>query len=403
MKTPDQNASVLIVEDDPVQSQIVTAMIQRLGRGSRTAANLSEARDYMGDPALRTILLDLNLGDEAGLDVLHALKGSDHCGSLIIMSGCDERIRSAAIRVARAEGLPVCGALSKPVQLADLATLLEMLPEAQPTDQAAKDTSISIADVAEAIELGEILPVYQPKVDLRTNEPVGVEALARWTSHKYGHVSPEVFIPLAEAGHLMPRLTRTILTEAVMACARWCERFPTLSVAVNVAPSILNHDTYVLIRDTLASSGLAPGLLTVEVTETGAIGESAQICDVLTRLRIYGVQLSIDDFGTGHSSLVSLLCMPFSELKLDRLFVQELTHNPDARRILSSIVALAGTMKLRTVAEGIESEQVRRILAELGCETGQGWLWSHALSESELATWLQTRTFVSSGYVSHVQ
>jgi EAL domain-containing protein (putative c-di-GMP-specific phosphodiesterase class I) len=149
-------------------------------------------------------------------------------------------------------------------------------------------------------------------------------------------------------------------------------------------------DQYPSAQRSGGESGVAPEQLVIEVTESEAIGESVVICDVLTRLRIRGVRLAIDDFGTGHSSLMSLLCMPFSELKLDRRFVSESTRNPDAQRILRAIIAMAHEMGLRTVAEGIETESVRLALVRLGCEVGQGWLWSAALNEDALGKWLSS-------------
>lgn len=380
--------AVLIVEDDPVQLKMLQAMTRKLGVTSCAAETVQQAEVLLANPEIRMVLLDLQLGSEAGLDLLRTLGGDSLARPVAFVSGCDERTRTAATGIAQAYGVHVAGSLGKPARLEELAALLDCTPASawRPTPKEAP--AVAARDLAAAIASRQVMPKFQPKIELSTGMPIGVEALARWRSPMYGVVSPEIFIPLAEASGQIRMLTECILSASLEACARWREHFPGLTVAVNVAPSIVDLETLGLITRLLDLTGVPAGSLVVEVTESSMIGDSVAAGDVLTRLRIAGVQLSIDDFGTGHSSLVSLLRMPFNELKLDRMFVSTAVQNPDAERILGSLITLAREMGLRSVAEGVETEEVRRRLLEFGCDAAQGWLWSPALDERDLIDWL---------------
>ncbi|WP_345817288.1 EAL domain-containing response regulator (plasmid) [Paraburkholderia sp. PREW-6R] len=387
----DTKGSVLIVEDDPLQLKILLAMTRKLGMASFAAATLQQATALLSAESIGMVLLDLQLGSEVGLDLLRELGRDNAACPVAFISGCDERTRTAATGIAQAHGIHVAGALGKPVRFEQLAALLQATPASAWRPAQREAPRVTAQDLAIAIGARQIRAAFQPKIDLSSGLPIGVEALARWHSPLLGAVPPDVFIPLAEATGQIRALTEAMLTASLEACARWRREFPSLTVAVNVSPSIVDHETLAVITRLLETSGVPAQSLVIEITESAVIGDRALASDVLTRLRIAGVQLSIDDFGTGHSSLVSLLRMPFNELKLDRLFVSTSVQNPDAERILESVISLAAQMGLRSVAEGVETEDVYRRLRAYGCDAGQGWLWSPALSEADLTNWLAVR------------
>ncbi|NYH21035.1 EAL domain-containing response regulator [Paraburkholderia bryophila] len=387
----ETRGSVLIVEDDPVQLKFLSAMTRKLGMASFAAATVQQATALLSREVIGMVLLDLQLGNEAGLDVLRELGRGNAACPVAFISGCDERTRTAATGIAQAHGIHVAGSLGKPARFEQLAALLQATPASAWRPAQREAPRVTAQDLAAAIGARQIRAAFQPKIDLSSGLPIGVEALARWNSPLFGAVPPDVFIPLAEATGQIRALTELMLTASLQACTRWRHEFPELTVAINVSPSIVDHETLAVITRLLAENGVPAQSLVVEITESSVIGDSALASDVLTRLRIAGVQLSIDDFGTGHSSLVSLLRMPFNELKLDRLFVSTSVQNPDAERILGSLIALARQMGLRSVAEGVETEDVYRRLLAHGCDAGQGWLWSPALSEADLLGWLAGR------------
>jgi EAL domain-containing protein (putative c-di-GMP-specific phosphodiesterase class I)/ActR/RegA family two-component response regulator len=383
------DGALLIVEDDPVQMRVLQAMAKKLGVHSLAAANVQEAVDLLDRPDIRVVLLDLQLGNEAGLDVLRAL-ASAHCAPPVaFLSGCDERTRAAAVGIAHSHGVHVAGSLSKPARVEQLAGLLGAMPASAWRPLPKEMPRPGARDLAEALRARQIVPVFQPKVSLATGRLIGVEALARWRSPLLGNVPPDVFIPLAESSGQIRALTELVLLESLEACARWLPRFPSVTVAVNVSPLLVDTVMLELIACLLNKTGVPASSLVVEITESSVMSDFVLASDVLTRLRIAGVQLSIDDFGTGHSSLVSLLRMPFNELKLDRMFVATSAQNPDAERILGSLIALARQMGLRSVAEGVETEDVLNRLRAFGCDAGQGWLWCPAVNEKGLLDWIE--------------
>ncbi|WP_186303557.1 EAL domain-containing response regulator [Robbsia andropogonis] len=384
-------ASILVVEDDPVQLSILTAMLKSLGVQSYGATTVAQAREELAQRDVRTILLDLQLGRENGLDVLQSMGAGLLPRSVILVSGCDERTRIATTQIADALGIHVAGSIEKPAHLADLAHLLD-LPMIKPKPTLARPKqSIEAPQLAEALDRNEIVVEFQPKVSFATGVPIGAEALARWRSKTMGDVAPDVFIAVAEASGQMRRLTETILHRSVKACARWRQAFPGVGVAINVSASDIDQTLYESIRSALVQYGVPANALTVEVTESISLPNTDAIRSILTRMRIDGISLSIDDFGTGYGNLASLLRMPFNELKLDRLFVASALVEVDAQRILKSLVALGREMGLRTVAEGVECHDVAERLKAYGCGIGQGWWWAPAMSETAFSSWLRHR------------
>ena len=235
------------------------------------------------------------------------------------------------------------------------------------------------AALANALKSGDIVAAFQPKVSLDTNEMVGMEALARWTSPEFGRVAPDVFIPLAEEQGLIGELTHAVLRDALSACAILRREAPGMTVAVNISPLLLtDKDLPDQIDSALREAGLPPQALVAEVTESHVIAPGARA--TLTALRRRGIGCSIDDFGTGHASLLSLMQMPFSELKIDRAFVAGCGRDRGAEMIVRATLGLAREMKLHVVAEGIETESTESMLRDLGCNTGQGYRYGRAMN-----------------------
>ncbi|MBI0328467.1 EAL domain-containing response regulator [Burkholderia plantarii] len=376
------------MDDDEVQRRMLQAMLGKLGRPCLAAAGLSEARARLAEACVTTVLLDLRLDGEAGLDLLGSLGEASRSCSLVLMSGCDARTRAATVKLAQASGVRVAGSLGKPVREDELAAVLRASPAAASPRRSEPALPVTADDIRSALDAGHIKPGFQPKISLESGLPVGVEALARWHSPRLGLVAPDIFVPVSEAGGQTPALTESMLAQSLAACARWRRHHPDLTVAVNVPPSVIGPALAESVMRLLDRQGLPPASLVLEITENRLVSDSLETAELLTRLRIEGAQLSIDDFGTGYSSLVSLLRIPFNEIKLDRLFVSNALRDPDADRILRAVVAMSHEMGLRCVAEGIDSVELGQRMSRYGCDVGQGWLWAGATSEDELAAWL---------------
>jgi len=284
----------------------------------------------------------------------------------------------------------VVGTLSKPLDIDTLRAQLQTNPPRQTS--LPPQLPLQGHELAAAIGSGQINCVFQPKVSLQTGLACGAEALSRWSSPDHGVVPPDLFIALAERTGQVDRLTDLVLRQALRACADWRRVAPKLSVAVNLSPDSLNDLSFPdRTAALLAEHGLSPDALIIEITETRVMPKMSLAADVLTRLRIKGIQLSIDDFGTGYSSLLSLLNMPFSELKIDRSFVQRCTSDDDSWKIVRASVSLAHELGMRVVAEGVETPAIEARLKQIGCDIVQGWLHAAAMPAEEILPWFIDR------------
>jgi diguanylate cyclase (GGDEF)-like protein len=237
-----------------------------------------------------------------------------------------------------------------------------------------------LADVRSALYDGDrgdggvLVPYFQPKVALASGQLEGAEALVRWQHPTRGLVPPNDFLPLLERTNLMRDLTAHMLAESLQACMSWHRHGMALSVSVNVSARDLNDRGLVqVITAALARTGLSASTLTVEITETALMNDLAQASAVVHELRALGVGVSVDDFGTGWSSLAHLQRLPLSELKVDRSFVSAARTDAGAAKIVAATIGLGQSLGLAAVAEGVEDAETLGWLADLGCDFAQGW------------------------------
>ncbi len=373
-----------IVDDDPTIREIarrvaVTAGFEALGFDAPAPFLDAVAAD---PPEL--VLLDLAIGDQDGIGVLEALAKLRCRCAIIVASGLEDRLVGAAVRIGRSLGLQMLEPLGKPFDLHDLRARLAAA--------AALVLPIRQADVQDALATHQLVARYQPKVRVSDGAPVGCEALVRWQHPSRGLLAPSLFLPLVEAGPSITPLTYMMIEHAMTDLARWRVHHPGLSVAVNVSARSLDDAEFSdRVWDILARTHADPASLTLEITETAAMADTAAVAAVLTRLRIRKVNLSLDDFGTGFSSLVELHRMPFSELKVDRAFVSTMETDRDARVIVKAIIGLAHTLGLRTVAEGVETESAMDMLREMGCDVAQGYGIGKPMTPDAFEAWLDAR------------
>ncbi|MEO1203701.1 MAG: GGDEF domain-containing phosphodiesterase, partial [Pseudomonadota bacterium] len=248
-------------------------------------------------------------------------------------------------------------------------------------------------DLRTALRTNALTMHYQPKVDLRTNEVCSVEALVRWIHPEFGFLPPDEFIPLAEKSGHIKELTAYVLRTVMRQMRVWKEKGLDLTVAVNLSAHDLLDDTLPsTIAALLRDHGLSAKALILEVTESAVMKDAAYARGVMARLREQGIRLSIDDFGTGQASLSQLKSLPVDELKIDKSFVRDLTDNEDDKVIVLSIINLAHNMGLEVTAEGVETEDSRRLLESFECDVIQGYLISKPLADSDLTAWLTAQT-----------
>ena len=244
------------------------------------------------------------------------------------------------------------------------------------------------SDLRFALERREFSMNYQPIVSLEDGSIIGFEALLRWQQPRRGFVPPTEFIPIAEDSGLIIPITEWILRETTDQLAVWQQIAPSynnLIVSVNISGKHLVHDTLIdKVADVLKSSKIKPSCLKIEITESVAMDNAERTIVILTALKNLGVQLSIDDFGTGYSSLSYLHRLPFDTLKIDRSFVNPVGASGENSEILQTIISLAKNLKMRAIAEGIETETQLNILRNLNCDYAQGYLFSKPLPKEEM-------------------
>jgi len=245
------------------------------------------------------------------------------------------------------------------------------------------------ADLREALARDEVDVYVQPKMSLRDGTVVGAEALVRWTHPRLGPLTPDDFIPAAEHTGVIRQLTIYVVRDALAQCRAWRDAGLDLSISVNLSGRNL-FDTHLVedIGAAIAEAGVPASALTLELTESTVMGESHRAMAVLEGLHQLGVRLSVDDFGTGYSSLTHLRRLPVTELKIDKSFVMTMTVNDQDAVIVRTLVDLGRSLGLRTVAEGVESQDARDLLREYGCDEGQGYLFSRAVPAEQFTAWL---------------
>lgn len=259
-------------------------------------------------------------------------------------------------------------------------------------DLHSRERLVLAAELRAAVDAGSLDVHFQPKVDVASGRVVGAEALVRWPHPERGLLYPDAFLPAAEQAGLMRPLTLIVLERALAACGRWTAAGRDLGVAVNLSASnLLDASLPEEVATLLEAYGVAPAQLTLEVTEGVILANPRRSGEVLAAVRALGVAVSLDDFGTGHSSLSHVKRLPVDELKIDRAFVKDLTADPTDRAIVAAIVRLAHSLGLTVTAEGVEDDAALDVLRGEGCDLAQGWLFSKPLAEAAFGEWLAGR------------
>jgi hypothetical protein len=373
--SPGDGHRLLIIDDDPMVAELL-ADIAMLHNFSVDMAHTNADIERLAGSGHDLVVLDLTLGDTDGLQVMRLMRMRQPGVALILLTGADRTVISSAQRVAELSGFRVIGACSKPVDIDALGALFEASKQAVVKDDTGAIRRLS--DVAlSAVRDGQVHLLYQPKVDLTTRRVTGAEALVRLSVPGFEHVSPGAWVPFVEAAGR----SRELL-DAVLRCAARDRRDHAALAAlaeVSINLSVLDLDDLELpdhIRSVLGDA-VAPDRWTLEVTESAETGRLAEALDVLTRFRLLGFRLAMDDFGTGTSTFERLRIYPFNELKINRLFVHTDRGGIDhTRAMLRAAVDLGEALELKVVVEGVESSPELALVDEVGCDAIQGYLVS---------------------------
>ncbi|MGO1070855.1 EAL domain-containing response regulator [Lysobacter sp. CA199] len=384
--------SVLVVEDHGFQRRMALRLLAELG-----LERLHEAAD--GASALRllrsqahapdVVMVDLDMPGMDGIEFIDHLAREHLARSILVVSALDAALLNTVQTMARACGLRVLEAVPKPLTKAKLLAALTSLSQTKADVETEPPGEILPTDLQTALTNGDIVPWFQPQVELSNGRVIGVEALARWRRADGRVVLPQHFVPLLAAAHLLDELTERMLAQACRWKRDWDRAGLRLKLSVNVSASTLDDagaaDRYQRI---VREAGVDPGEIVLELTESSLMADAARGLAVLARLRLKGFGLSIDDFGTGWSSLSQLSQVPFTELKIDQEFVAGASQQPRKRAVVEASLDLARKLGLDAVAEGVETIEDWQMLAELGCAIAQGRLIGDAVPGEELPAML---------------
>jgi EAL domain-containing protein (putative c-di-GMP-specific phosphodiesterase class I)/ActR/RegA family two-component response regulator len=386
----------LIVDDDHDQRYLVARTLAGMGTArvleAPTGHEALAILDRAGQ-AVDIVVTDLQMPEMDGMELIRRIGERKLQVAVIIVSALDGVLLASAATMAQAYGVRVIGTIEKPATRAKFYSVLGHFRTPAPTAAASCVVFAPTAhDVLGGISAGQIEPHFQAVVELGSGNVVGAEALARWRHPTRGILGPEVFLPpLARAGYL-DELSWIMLSMAAMEAGLWRRAGLRVTVSVNVSATSLADPGYAdACTQIVTGHGLDPSEMILELTETEAILNIAAALENLTRLRIKGFGLAIDDYGVGYSSMQALSRMPFTEIKIDRSFVAAAATDPKYRLMVEHTIAVAHQLGLKTIAEGVETRTECDLLASLGCDRIQGYLISKPAEGSAFLRWMLDR------------
>ncbi len=382
---------ILILDDEPFMLKLLHHMLARLGFIEMTVCdNGIAALDWVAasDSERDLILLDLNMPEMDGIEFVRKLTEHGYRGSLVLVSGENERVLQMAEKLILAHGINVLGHLAKPVSLSELSSLMETYGET-PAITLKESHSYAAEELGSAITDGELVIYYQPKVAVTTGEVVGLEALVRWQHPVDGLVFPDQFIDLAEEHSMIDALTQVVLHTALQQIKQWQLAGLKLCIAINVSMDNLAALNFVdQVAQAALDIGIAPHDIVLEVTESRLMHDQRVALEVLTRLRLKRFRLSIDDFGTGHSSLTQLRDISFDELKIDKSFVHGAWHDETVRAIYDASLGVGKRLGMVVVAEGVEDQDDWDLLRNTNCDVAQGYFIARPMPAAAVNDWM---------------
>src|SRR3954465_2494886 len=382
---------LLVAEDHDFQRKTMVRMLGALG-----AMQVSEAGDgkaaldifTAGQPPGDIIISDLEMPGMDGMEFMRHVGAADRPVSVILSSALDAALISSVEAMTKAYGITLLGAISKPVTQDKLRNLIDKFAPPKPRTPRPAPAAIPLDEIRRGLEARQFEPFFQPKVSLSTGKVTGAEALARWRHPEKGMVAPYAFIPAMEDAGLIDDLTWVILEKSAACCREWASRGLELAISVNLSVKSLGEPGLAeRITERVAGQKLDPKHIVLEITESAAMTDVGKGLEHLTRLRMKPFELSIDDYGTGYSSMQQLSRIPFSELKIDQSFVFSALEKESSKVILSSSLDMARKLGLKAVAEGVETRAHWNLLQSLGCDIAQGYFIAKPMEAGALEAW----------------
>lgn len=384
-----QDLTVLVLEDEPFQRLVTVTALRKILPGSiLQASDGYEAISLLSAcDAVDILLCDLKMAGMDGLAFLRHASSSGKVGAVVLCSELDPVLRQATVAMIHCLGLTFLGDLGKPFRLEDFRHLVKRYREfCSPVPQRLSPAELpTLGDVQRGLDNGEFEAYYQPKFTLQEQIMVGAEVLARWKHPQWGVLTPAHFLSVMEEHNLVGRLFWQLFEQGLSLQQRLNLQAQAINLAFNLHPSQLACTALTERIPLMLKRAQVPATeVMFEITETSLIRAPAFSLENLVRLRMLGCGLAMDDFGAGYSSLERLSELPFNQVKLDRVFVRKMQSQPKSAAIVSCAVALARALDISLVIEGVETEEQRSRLIELGGTIAQGFLFARPMPERHL-------------------
>jgi len=388
--TESKSLKVLVVDDDPFQCSIVTKVLNGMGISEVKSETDARAGVELLDTEWDLLLLDLNMPGMDGIEFLTVMADVPRKPPVVFFSGEEGRILEVAEELAQSLDMDVLGSIAKPVSRDKLAAVIEQLRDRaeKPERRQQGFEVLSVEEIEAGIQNGAVEMFYQPKVDAQNLDLIGVESLLRWRKPDGSMIGPGAIIPTAESNGIIYPLTLEVLRSSIKQQAEWRAKNMNIKVSCNLSVDDLTQPDLVSKLDGMLETYRVPAdSIILEVTESKLAEDVKVVLASLTRLRLKGFSLSIDDFGTGFSSMEQLRRFPFTELKIDRAFVNGAGRRASAKAIFQSSVNLAKAMNMVAVAEGVEDNDDLELAILLGTDLIQGYFIARPMAAAELEGW----------------
>ncbi|WP_439886104.1 EAL domain-containing response regulator [Pseudomonas sp. MBLB4123] len=385
---------MLIVDDSELQRRFIAEQCRTLG-----IADIVEAVDgfdaiaqLRSNPRIEAVILDLEMPGMDGVQVLHEMAKLGLAPPVVLATARESELLNVVESMGKTLGLRLLGGLQKPIVQEQLLSCLGRVVATPsgpgPVERGIPELKLTEQDVLRALQEKAFVAHFQPKVRLIDGGLQGVEALVRWQHPEHGVLAPGHFIGFIEASQYISALTLHMLDTSLRHCRRWHAAGLPLGFSLNLsALSLADTRLADAIVDRVRVSGIAPGFVTLEITESALMTDLGITLGTLARLRLKGFGLSIDDYGTGFSCMLQLSRMPCTELKVDRAFVNGASQTRHLRILLESTLDIARKLNLNVVAEGVESLEDWQLLRELGCAEAQGYFVAKPMLGDTLPAW----------------
>ncbi|MES2259206.1 MAG: EAL domain-containing response regulator [Pseudomonadota bacterium] len=384
----------LVAEGEPGQRQALVDMLARLG-----AARVDVAPD--GHTALRHLstgfipatnvaIIDLALPGMDGLELIRRLAEAQCPAAIIVLGAQKADVLFSVETMAQAYGVDLLGTIAKPAGEQKLAALLANYEAPDAPNTRTPPQVFSFTEVGRGLQAREFDPHFQPMIELETGQVKGLEMFARWNHPQHGMLGPASFMDVLEKSNRVDFLDWSMIEKTVAACRTLHDKGIPISFSLNVDQSTLAHPQFIAqINACLARHRILADYITFEMTESAVLSADPHFLERLLRLRMQGFGLAIDDYGTGRSNLQLLAAVPFTELKIDRSFVDGASNKRAIGTVLKSCLGLARSLERRSVAVGVETKQDWDFLQGLGCTYAQGYYIAKPMPLAEFPAWLE--------------